>query len=117
MNQSATAYALVAFAPPTPPGTQPDPRAQMLQTFGMLFFMIVIMYLLMFRPQQKRAKMHAEMIRNLKAGDRVVTNSGILGVVVTIKDKSVSLRSADTKFEVLKSSISEVLEKSSNTES
>ena len=101
----------MAFAPPTPPGTQPDPRAQMMQTFGMLFFMIVLMYLLMFRPQQKKAKQHAAMMQNLKAGDKVLTTSGILGVVISIKDKSVSLRSADTKLEVLKSSIGEVLEK------
>lgn len=107
----------MAFAPAAPPGTQADPRAQMLQTFGMLFFMIVIMYLLMFRPQQKKAREHANMMKSLKAGDKVVTSSGILGVVVTIKDKSVSLRSADTKLEVLKSSISEVVERSAASES
>jgi preprotein translocase subunit YajC len=37
----------------------------------------------------------------------------VLGVVITVKDKSVSIRSADTKLEVLKSAVSEILEKSS----
>lgn len=52
------------------------------------------------------------MLKGVKAGDRVVTTSGIIGVVVTLKDKSLSLRSADSKLEVSKSSIAEVLERS-----
>lgn len=106
---------LLAFAPPAAPGTAPDPKAQMLQMFGTLAFMGVAMYLIMFRPQQKKARAHAELLKNVKAGDKIVTSSGILGVVITVKDKSVSIRSADTKLEVLKGSISEILEKSSST--
>lgn len=117
MIDTVSSYAIVAFAPPPPAGTQADPRAQMMQTFGMLIFMIVLMYLLMFRPQQKKAKEHAAMMQNLKPGDKVVTNGGILGVVISLKDKSVTLRSADTKLEVLKSSIGEVLEKAGSSES
>jgi preprotein translocase subunit YajC len=117
MTYSANIGAVLALGAPAAPGTQADPRAQMLQTFGMLFFMIVVFYLIALRPQQKKAKEQANMLKVLKAGDKVVTTSGIMGVVVTVKDKSVSLRSADTKLEVLKSSISEVLEKSAATES
>jgi preprotein translocase subunit YajC len=73
--------------------------------------MAIAMYLLMFRPQQKKAKEHAELLKTVKSGDRVVTNGGILGVVVGVKDKSISIRSADTKLEVLKSSVTEVLER------
>jgi preprotein translocase subunit YajC len=102
-----------AFAPTPVPGTTPDPRAQMLQMIGPLIFMVIAMYLLWFRPQQKKARDHVDLLKGIKAGDKVVTTSGILGVVVGIKDKSVSIRSADTKLEILKSAISEVLEKSS----
>jgi preprotein translocase subunit YajC len=91
----------------------PDERAKMLQTFGLMIFMALAMYLLMFRPQQKKAREHAELLKTIKNGDRIVTSGGILGVVVGIKDKSVSIRSADTKLEVLKSSIAEILERSS----
>jgi preprotein translocase subunit YajC len=93
------------------PGTVPDPRANALSLFGPLIFMVVIMYVLMIRPQQKKAKEHAALLKALKSGDKVVTSGGILGVVLTVKDKSVTLRSGDTKLEVLKSAVSEVTER------
>ena len=91
--------------------TVQDPRANMAQTIGLMVFMGLAMYFLMFRPQQKKAREHAQLLKTLKNGDRIVTTSGILGTVIGIKDKSVSLRSADTKLEVLKSSIAEVTER------
>jgi preprotein translocase subunit YajC len=94
--------------------TQPDPRAGMAQTLGLMVFMGLAMYFLMFRPQQKKAREHAEMLKTMKTGDKVLTSSGIVGTIVGIKDKSVSLRSADTKLEVLKSSISEITERTSS---
>jgi preprotein translocase subunit YajC len=109
----AVLYGLLAFAPAPTPGTAPDPKAQMLQMFGTLAFMGVAMYLLMFRPQQKKAREHTNLLKSLKAGDKIVTSGGIIGVVVGVKDRSVSIRSADTKLEVLKSSISEIVEKAS----
>ena len=91
--------------------TVQDPRAGMAQTLGLMVFMGLAMYFLMFRPQQKKAREHANLLKTIKNGDRVVTTSGILGTIIGIKDKSVSLRSADTKLEVLKSSIAEVTER------
>lgn len=94
------------------PGTQPNPTANALGLFGPLVFMAVIMYVLMIRPQQKKAREHAALLKALKSGDKVVTSSGILGVVLTVKDKTVTLRSGDTKLEVLKSAVTEVTERS-----
>ena len=91
--------------------TVQNPRAQMAQTLALMVFMGLAMYFLMFRPQQKKAREHAEMLKTIKNGDRIVTTSGIIGTIIGIKDKSVSLRSADTKLEVLKSSIAEVTER------
>ncbi len=93
------------------PATVPDPRASALQFLGPLAFMIVIMYVIMIRPQQKKAKAHAELLKTLKSGDKVVTSGGILGVVVSVKDRSVTVRSGDTKIEVLKSAVSDVTER------
>jgi preprotein translocase subunit YajC len=93
------------------PATVPDPRASALQFLGPLIFMIVIMYVIMIRPQQKKTKLHNELLKSLKSGDKVLTSGGILGVVVSVKDKSVTVRSADTKLELLKSAISEVTER------
>ena len=95
----------------------PDDRAKMLQTFGMMAFFALAMYLLMFRPQQKKAREHANMLKTIKNGDKVATSGGILGVVVGLKEKSVSIRSADTKLEVLKSSVTEILERGGASES
>src|SRR5450756_2678463 len=69
--------------------------------------MVVIMYFMMIRPQQKRAKELAKLLESIKSGDRVATGSGIIGVIVTVKDKVVTLRSGDAKFEVTKASITE----------
>lgn len=85
----------------------------MAQTLGLMVFMGLAMYFLMFRPQQKKAREHAELLKTIKNGDRVVTNSGIIGTIIGVKDKSVSIRSADTKLEVLKSSVAEVTERAS----
>jgi preprotein translocase subunit YajC len=72
-----------------------------------------VMYFVMIRPQQKKAKEHEALLKALKVGDKVVTSGGILAVVVSVKDKSVSVRSADTKLEVLKSAVTEITERAS----
>jgi preprotein translocase subunit YajC len=103
---------MVAFgAPPTPPGTQPDPRASMLSTVGMLVVMVVMFYFVLIRPQSKKAKEHAQMLKTIKPGDKIVTSGGIVATVVTVKEKTISIRSADAKFEITKSAIAEVTER------
>ena len=101
-----------AAAPAGTPGAQPTP-AQTL--FGspiiLIVLMIVMMYFMMIRPQSQRAKQQAKLVESLKSGDKVVTASGIVGVVVTVKDRTVSLRSADAKMEMTKSSVVEILER------
>src|SRR3954471_8981881 len=103
--------ALVEFSALLAQATVPDERAQMLRMFGTMAFVAIAMYVLMFRPQQKKAREHADMLKTVKSGDRIATSGGILGVVVSVKEKSLSIRSADTKLEVLKSSVSEIMEK------
>jgi preprotein translocase subunit YajC len=78
-----------------------------------LFLLIFAFYFAILRPQQKRQKQHESLMKTIKAGDKVTTSSGIIGTVVTVKDRSVSIRSADTKLEVLKSAISEITERES----
>jgi preprotein translocase subunit YajC len=91
--------------------TQPDPRAQTFSMLGMFAIMGLMIYFVMWRPQQKKAKEHATMLQGLKRGDEVVTSSGICGVVISIKDKTVCLRSEDAKLEVLKSAVSDILKR------
>lgn len=97
--------------------TVPNQKGQMLQMVGMVAIMFFLMYWLMYRPQKQREKQLQDLMKALKPGDKVVTASGILGVVITVKEKAVTLRSADTKLEVLKSTIAEITEKSGETAS
>jgi preprotein translocase subunit YajC len=93
------------------PGEKANQTGQMLSMLLTLGFFMVVMWLLMIRPQQKKAKEHAALLKTLKAGDKVVTSGGIMGVVVSVKDRTVALRSADTKLEVLKSAVTEIVER------
>lgn len=104
---------------PAASGTQtaPNPTGQMLQmllTFGGLFF---VLYLVLIRPQSKKAKELAAKMNTLKPGDKIVTSGGIVGTVVAIKDRTVSLRSAETKLEVLKSAVSDITERGGESSS
>jgi preprotein translocase subunit YajC len=56
----------------------------------------VIMYFLILRPQQKRAKDHAELIKNLRRGDTVITTGGLVGKVTkVIDDEQIEVEIAD----------------------
>ncbi|WP_373046349.1 preprotein translocase subunit YajC [Vulgatibacter sp.] len=71
-----------------------------------ILLMFGVIYFLMIRPQQKQAKQHRTYIDSLKAGDEVVTQSGIFGRIVAIADPAVTLEIArDVKIRVLKSQI------------
>ena len=60
-----------------------------------MVFMVVIFYFLLIRPQQKKAKEHKTLLDNLKKGDRVITNGGIIGTIVVIEEQVVNLEIAD----------------------
>ena len=46
----------------------------------------VIMYFLILRPQQKKSKDHAELVKNIRRGDTVVTTGGLVGKVTKVVD-------------------------------
>lgn len=102
-------WTVLGFAPPSTPGgaSTVPPWAQMVP-FILLF---VVMYVVMIMPGQKKEKQRKAMLASLKAGDKVVTTSGIVGVVVSLRDQSVMLRSDESKLEILKSGIQEILER------
>jgi preprotein translocase subunit YajC len=91
-------------------GSQPGQSGGSAGLLGFLPFILILLviYFLMLRPQMKRQKQHQKMLTELKKGDKVVTNSGILGTIVGMneKDNIVVLKvGEDTKIEFLKSSI------------
>lgn len=101
------------FAAEAVPGTggpEINPKAQMMQTVGMMVIMLVAFYFILIRPQNQQRKKLEELLKSLKKGDKVVTTSGILGTVVGVKDKTVTIRSDETKMELLKSAVAQVVE-------
>ena len=85
-------------------------------TFGSLIPLLLIfaiMYFIIIRPQQKKAKEHNQMVIALKRGDQILTQGGIIGKVTKVKDESeieVEI-AANTKVRVMKSTIVNVLNK------
>ena len=100
------------------PGATPSPTQQLF-TSPLVFIVLigVMMYFMIFRPQQQRAKQQARLLAGIKSGDKVVTSSGIVGTIITVKEKTVSLRSADAKMEMTKSSVTEILERAGDEKS
>lgn len=75
-------------------------------SFVPIVLMIVIFYFLLIRPQQKKEKQRLAMINSLKNGDKIVTASGIYGVVAGIKDDIITVKIASsTNVEIAKSAI------------
>lgn len=78
-----------------------------------------IMYFLMIRPQQKKMKMHREMVSSLRRGDQVVTQGGIIGKVTKVKegDNEVEVEIAkDVKIRVIRQTITTVINKTEPSE-
>jgi preprotein translocase subunit YajC len=63
------------------------------------------------RSQKKRAQEHENRIKALKAGDKITTTSGLIATVITVKEDSISIRSADAKLEILKSAVADIRER------
>lgn len=83
-----------------------------LGTFVPLILMFVVMYFLMIRPQQKKAKEQRSMMDALAKGDEVVTAGGLLGKVAAVKDTYVTIEIAEkTEVVVQKHAITTLLPK------
>src|SRR5262245_23744839 len=75
--------------------------------------MVAVMYFLMIRPQQKKAKEHRALVAAVKRGDQVVTSGGIIGTVARVRsDTEVDLEIAEgVRVRVVRGTITEVLAK------
>jgi len=88
------------------PAQQPQGWTQLV-----LFAPIIVIMIVMFMSQSKKGKQHAQLLKTLRAGDKVMTSSGIIGTVTSVKEKTVTLRSADAKLEFTKSAVAEITER------
>ena len=100
MTLLATAIALAQ-----PSGAAPAGGSALFQ-FVPLILIFVIFYFLLIAPARRKQRRHAEMLENLKTGDRVITNGGIYGTVVGVSDATVQLRIADqVKIDLAKTAV------------
>lgn len=80
----------------------------------LIVVMIVAMYFLVMRPQQKKAKEHQELLKALAKGDEVITQGGITGTIASVGDNFVKVEVArGVEISVQKAAISAVLPKGS----
>ena len=82
------AYAADGAAPAQAPGGG-------MGTMFLFAVIFLLFYLLIIRPQNKRAKTHKTMIDSLAVGDEVVTNGGMIGKIVKLDDNYLSIEIAD----------------------
>src|SRR6202034_827011 len=87
---------------PAPGGFNPTPIVYMVCIFAIFYFLAI-------RPQSQRQKQQDAMVKAVKTGDKVITSSGIHGMVSNVKETTLIVKIADNvKIELEKSSISSV---------
>lgn len=76
-------------------------------SFLPIIIVFLIFYFLLIRPMQKKQKEHREFLKNLKKGDRIITNGGLYGTVVSIEDDTLILKlSENVKVRIARSAVS-----------
>lgn len=87
------------------PAAAPEPAVS---PFIPLIIIFAIFYFLIMRPQQRKARQHQKFLAELKRGEMVITNAGIIGTVKNISDKFVTLEvDRNVCLKMLKSQILE----------
>jgi len=85
--------------------------SQGFSAFIPFILIFIIFYFILIRPQQKKAKQQREFLKNLKAGDRVVTAGGLHGKISGLTDTIVTLEIADkVRVKVSRNQISGISE-------
>jgi preprotein translocase subunit YajC len=87
----------------------PEGQTSLMPMIIMWTAIIAIFYFLLIRPQKKAQQRHQELVQGLKKGDEVMTDGGIIGQVIHLKEDRVLLRTGtDTRIEVARVKISRV---------
>ncbi len=96
------------------PGAPAQPPV--LFQFLPLIIIAVLFYFLLIRPQQKKQKEHQQLVAAIKTGDKVVTSSGIHGIVANVKEATILLKVADNvKIEMDKAAVATVSKAAENS--
>ena len=83
----------------------------LIQSLLPLVALFAIFYFLIIRPQQKQAKTHKEMVSNLKKGDRIVTNGGLMVEVTKVEEDHLVVKNSDgSEMKLIKEFVAKLLE-------
>ena len=86
-----------------------DPTTGLIMQIAPLILIFVVFYFLLIRPQQRRAKAHAESVSAIKRGDTVVLSNGMIGKVTRVEDQEAMVEiSQGVNVRVLKNMVAEV---------
>lgn len=111
-------FASAAFASPEA-ATDVNANATASPIMGLLpmVLIFVIFYFLMIRPQQKKYRLHQDMLKSVKRGDKVMTGGGIIGTVVKVEEDLVQVEIAPTVIvQVARPTITELFDQESKAD-
>ena len=93
-------------------GAAAAPQGGGLQLIIMMAIFFGIMYFMIIRPQQKRAKEHRELISSISKGDEIIAGGGIIGKVVNLGDNFIEMNVAEgSTIKVQRQAVSAVMPK------
>ena len=87
--------ATTAAASPRPPLVPREGGNSAMVLMSQLVLIVGIFYFLLIRPQRKERQRHQEMLGKLSRGDQVMTNGGILGVIIHATDRALTIRTGE----------------------
>ncbi len=90
--------------------TSSTPGWQQYGSIVLIVLMLVAMYFIMIRPQRKQEKETQAMRNNLQVGDEIVTIGGVVGIIISITEETITIISSrdKTRIQFLKSAVSRV---------
>ncbi len=86
----------------------PTLTESLLSTVVPIVLMFGVLYLMVFRPQQKRDKALKEKVSSIEIGDSITTNAGIIGRVVSMKEDTLVIESSSSKLRIKRWAVADV---------
>jgi preprotein translocase subunit YajC len=85
--------------------------ADLISSLLPLVALFAIFYFLIIRPQQKQAKQHKEMVENLKKGDKIVTNGGLIVEITKVEEDHFVVKNNDgSEMKLIREFVAKLLE-------
>ncbi|MGE4312681.1 MAG: preprotein translocase subunit YajC [Pseudobdellovibrionaceae bacterium] len=89
----------------------PNAMEAFIMNMGLIAILVVLFYVLMIRPQQRRMKEHQKMLGGLEKGSTIVTQGGVIGKIEKVlDDNSLLIKSGNTEMTILRSAIMSTLD-------